>query len=185
MQVTTTKLQELLVLEPEAKTDERGFFLEVYRKDVFDSHDIPTNVVQENHTSSAKNVLRGLHFQWEPRLEKLIRIIRGNVFAVAVDIRKSSPTLGEWVGTELSYENKKMMWVPAGFAAGFCVMSDVADVEYHYTALYNPKGESSILWNDPRIGIDWPVKSPTLSLRDEKAETLETWLKRPESDFFK
>ncbi len=174
-----------MLIEPELKGDERGFFLEVYRRDMFDAHGIPTDFVQENHTASKNGVLRGLHFQWEPMLGKLIRVIRGKAFAVSVDIRPESPTLGTWVGVELSEENKMQVYAPPGFATGFCVTGDVAEVEYHYSALYNSKGESNIIWNDPRIGIVWPVAEPILSPRDTGAGTLDDWLKRPESKLFR
>ncbi len=131
-----------------------------------------------------KSVVRGLHFQWDPPLAKLIRVSWGLIFAVAVDIRKKSPALGKWMGIELSAEERKEMYVPPGFASGFCSLSDPAQVEYLYTAPYNPKGESSIIWNDPEIGIRWPVKNPVLSPRDASGQTFQEWLKRPESDCF-
>jgi dTDP-4-dehydrorhamnose 3,5-epimerase len=184
MRIKSTKLDRLMLIEPDSIADKRGFFMEVYRADFFKKNGIPAEFVQENHSSSSSQILRGLHFQWEPKLGKLIRVIRGSAFAVAVDIRHNSPTLGQWYGIELSYENKKQIWAPAGFATGFCVLGKNADVEYHYTALYNQKGESNILWSDPKIGIDWPIKNPTISSRDSKAQTLEDWLKRPESNLF-
>ncbi len=184
MNIEPTKLKGLVTIHPDTKGDARGFFLEVYRKDIFEQNGLPFHFVQENHSSSMKNVLRGLHFQWEPKLGKLIRVIKGKAFTVAVDIRPSSPTLGEWVGIELSEENKIQVFAPAGFATGFAVTGEIADVEYHYTALYNPNGESNIKWNDPAIGIEWPVVDPIISPRDEKAQTLEEWLSKPESKLF-
>jgi dTDP-4-dehydrorhamnose 3,5-epimerase len=184
MQIKQTKLSGFLIIEPDPIIDERGFFMEVYRTDTFAEHGIPTEFVQENHSSSSARVLRGLHFQWEPKLGKLIRVIRGKAFAVAVDIRPDSPTLGQWSGIELSYENKKQVWAPSGFATGFCVIGKNADMEYHYTALYNSKGESNILWNDPKIDIDWPIENPIVSPRDSNAQTLEEWLKHPEAHLF-
>ncbi len=185
MIVKETKCAGLFLIELEPKGDERGFFLEVYRKDIFSAFNIPTEFVQENHTKSKKGALRGLHFQYDPLLGKLIRIVRGKAFAVAVDIRVDSSTLGEWVGGEFSLENNMQMYAPPGFATGFCVTGDTAEVEYHYTSLYNPKGESNIIWNDNKIGINWPISGPLLSERDQKAQTMDEWLLRPEAQLFK
>ncbi len=181
MRIEPTKLKGLFLIYPEQLSDNRGFFMEVYRKDALSMYGISADFVQENHSSSVKNVLRGLHFQWNPKLGKLIRVIGGKAFAVAVDIRSTSPTLGKWVSCELSYENSIQMYAPAGFATGFCVTGKNADIEYHYTALYNPEGESNIIWNDQRIGVQWPISNPIISPRDAKAGTLKEWLKRPES----
>ena len=149
---------------------------ETYREDQFEEMGLPTKFVQDNHSRSVKGTVRGLHFQWEPPMGKLMRVTLGTAFLVAVDIRKGSPTLGKWVGVEASAENRRQVWAPAGFARGFCVLSELAEIQYKCTGLYNDKAESGILWNDPAIGIEWPVKDPILSDKDRKAQTLEQWL---------
>lgn len=185
MKIKPASISGIYVIDPEVKKDERGFFMEVYREDLFAAAGIVIGrFVQQNHSLSRYGIIRGLHFQWDGPLDKLIRVINGRAFMVAVDIRKKSVTLGKWFGLELSAENKKLLYVPPGFASGFAVTGDVAEVEYLYTALYNPAGESNILWNDPVIGIKWPIKNPILSDRDKGAYTLSEWLKMPESDIF-
>lgn len=174
----------VVVLNTKSFEDERGFFLEAYRADQLKDIGIPHEYVQDNHSGSVKGVVRGLHFQWDPMLAKLMRVTFGTAFLVAVDIRKDSPTLGQWVGIEASAENKLQMFAPAGFARGFCVLSDFAEIQYKCTGLYNPHAESGILWNDERIGIEWPVDNPLLSEKDSKAQTLTRWLERPESEHF-
>ncbi len=183
--IESRHLGDIVVLAPEVFQDDRGFFMETYRSDQFASLGLPTNFVQDNHSRSVKGVVRGLHFQWEPPMGKLMHVTLGTCFLVAVDIRKGSPTLGKWFGIEASAENKRQVWAPAGFARGFCVLSEVAELQYKCTGIYNNKGESGILWNDPAIGIDWPVKNPVLSAKDEKAQTLAQWLTSSNSDHFK
>lgn len=178
-------LNGVKVFKPEVFEDERGFFAEVYRKDQFIEHGIAEEFVQDNHSRSSKGVLRGLHFQWEPPMAKLMRVTLGEAFLVAVDIRKGSPTLGQWYGETVSAANKKQVYAPAGFARGFCVLSEFAEIQYKCTGMYNNKAESGILWNDPEIGIHWPVSGPQLSAKDTQAQTLSEWLKKPESDYFK
>jgi dTDP-4-dehydrorhamnose 3,5-epimerase len=178
-------LNGIIVINPEVYQDDRGFFTEIYRKDQFNDLGITVDFVQENHSRSAKNVLRGLHFQWDPPMGKLMRVTVGSAYLVAVDIRKGSPTLGKWFGMEVSAENKKLIWAPASFARGFCVLSDFAEIQYMCSGIYNSKAESGILWNDPALGIKWPCSNPILSGKDEKAQTLDEWLKRPESNYFK
>ncbi len=185
MKVEKTKIDDVLIFTPKVRGDERGFFMEVYRKDVFKELGLYKEFVQDNHSRSKKNVLRGIHFQWDPPMGKLMRVTRGEAFLVAVDIRKNSPTLGEWIGEYISEENKKQIWAPAGFARGFCSLSDITEIQYKCTGTYNHNGESGIRWNDPRIGIKWPTDDPQLSEKDTTAQTLEEWLKTPESDFFK
>jgi dTDP-4-dehydrorhamnose 3,5-epimerase len=185
MNVEKTDIQDVLIFTPKAFEDARGFFLEVYRKDVMKELGLDVEFVQDNHSGSVKNVLRGLHFQWEPPMGKLMRVTRGEAFLVAVDIRKDSPTLGKWVGVTASAENKKQVFAPAGFARGFCVLSDYAEIQYKCTGTYSNKAESGILWNDPKIGIRWPISDPILSEKDMKAQTLDQWLSRPESNNFK
>ncbi len=175
---------DVIVVVPEIFRDERGFFSEVYRADQFKSLGLPTNFVQDNHSRSAKGVLRGLHFQWEPPMGKLMRVTVGAAFLVAVDIRKGSPTLGQWFGIEVSAENMRQVWAPAGFARGFCVLSEYAEIQYKCTGIYNSKCESGILWNDPEIGIKWPITNPILSDKDTRAMTLSEWIKTPESNYF-
>ncbi len=170
------KFNGLKVIQPDVFEDERGFFMEVYRTDEFESLGIPTQFVQDNHSRSGKNVLRGIHFQWQPPMGKLMRVTQGEAFLVAVDIRKNSPTIGEWHGEIVSASNKKQVWAPAGFARGFCVLSDFAEIQYKCTGLYNKNAESGILWNDPTIGIKWPIENPQLSEKDKTAQTFEQWL---------
>src|SRR3972149_2265096 len=144
-----TIIPDVLVVSHEIFQDRRGFFMEVFRHDEYMKNGIPTGFVQLNHSGSAQNVLRGLHFQWDPPMGKLMRVTRGRAFLVAVDIRKGSKTLGKWVGFELSADERREIWAPAGFAGGFCVLSDYAEIQYLCTATHNPKGESGILWKDP------------------------------------
>jgi dTDP-4-dehydrorhamnose 3,5-epimerase len=177
-------LNGLLVLQPEAFEDERGFFMETYRKDQFTELGIHEEFVQDNHSRSSKGVLRGLHFQWEPPMGKVMRVTQGEAFLVAVDIRKGSPTLGQWHGEIVSAANKKMVWAPAGFARGFCTLSDFAEIQYKCSGLYSNKAESGILWNDPEIGIIWPIDNPQLSDKDKVAQTLEEWLATENSNNF-
>jgi len=177
-------LGEIVALVPEIFQDSRGFFMETFREDQFKALRLPSHFVQDNHSRSIKGVLRGLHFQWDPPMGKLMRVSLGSAFLVAVDIRTGSPTLGKWFGIEVSAENRRQVWAPAGFARGFCVLSEVAEIQYKCTGLYNSRGESGIRWNDPQIGIEWPVTEPFLSAKDQKAQTLEEWLTKPESRNF-
>lgn len=174
-----------IVLVPQIFEDDRGFFMEVYRKDKFVDLGLSEEFVQINHSGSVKNVVRGLHFQWDPPMGKLMRVSKGEAFLVAVDIRKSSSTFGQWRGEIVSDKNRKMVWAPAGFARGFCVLSDYAEIQYKCTGVYNPKGESNILWSDPKIGIEWPVKEPILSEKDKNAQTLVQWSEKEESNYIK
>jgi dTDP-4-dehydrorhamnose 3,5-epimerase len=185
IKIASKHLNDVVVLVPDIFQDSRGFFMETFREDVFKSLGLPTHFVQDNHSRSVKGVVRGLHFQWEPPMGKLMRVPLGSAFLVAVDIRKGSPTLGTWVGVEASAENRRQVWAPAGFARGFCVLSEVAEIQYKCTGIYNNKGESGILWSDPEIGIKWPVNDPVLSDKDRNAQTLAQWLARPESNNFK
>lgn len=175
----------VIVLAPEVFQDERGFFMESFRRDQFKELGLPHEFAQDNHSGSVKGVLRGLHFQWDPEMGKLMRVTAGTAFLVAVDIRKGSPTLGRWFGIEASADNRLLVYAPAGFARGFCALTDFAEVQYKCTGIYNPRGESGILWSDPQIGIEWPITDPIISQKDEKAQTLAEWLERPESDHFK
>ena len=184
MKIEKTPISDLYVITPDVFEDARGFFMEVYRKDKFKENGLDIEIVQESHSRSAKNVLRGLHFQWSPPMGKLMRVTAGSAFLAAVDIRKNSKTLGKWFGLEVSAENKKQIYAPAGFARGFCVLSDSAEIQYLTTGVYNSKAESAILWNDPAIGIEWPLENPILSDKDKNAQTLGEWLKKSESNNF-
>ena len=169
-------LDAIKVIVPRVFHDHRGYFMESYRQDSFAEMGIPYDFPQDNHSYSVQHVVRGLHFQWGPAMAKLMRVTVGAVFLVAVDIRKGSPTLGEWFGLEVSAENKRQVFAPPGFARGFCVLSDAAELQYKCTAIYNPTGEGGIRWNDPDIGIEWPVAEPILSEKDAHAPTLAEWL---------
>jgi dTDP-4-dehydrorhamnose 3,5-epimerase len=186
IKVESRSLRDVVVLVPDIFQDSRGFFMEAYREDQFKAYGLPYHFVQDNHSRSARGVVRGLHFQWEPPMGKLMRVTQGSAFLVAVDIRKGSPTLGKWIGVEASAENRRQVFAPAGFARGFCVLSESADIQYKCTGLYNNKAESGILWNDPAIGIEWPVpqSGPELSEKDKKAQTLAAWLASSESANF-
>jgi dTDP-4-dehydrorhamnose 3,5-epimerase len=183
--IESRHLGEVVVLVPDIFQDHRGFFMETYRWDKFKANGLPTEFVQDNHSRSEKGVLRGLHFQWDPPMGKLMRVPVGRAFLVAVDIRKGSPTLGQWFGTEVSAENRRQVWAPAGFARGFCVLSEVAEIQYKCTGLYNNKAESGIRWDDPTIGIKWPLTEVQLSEKDKKAQSLAEWLASPLSDNFR
>jgi len=183
--IESRHLHDVVVIVPEVFRDARGFFMETFREDLFKVLHLPHRFVQDNHSRSTKGVLRGLHFQWEPPMGKLMRVSLGAAFLVAVDIRKGSPTLGKWVGVVASDENRRQVWAPAGFARGFCVLSDVAEIQYKCTGIYNNKGESGILWSDPSIGIEWPLSDVQLSEKDKKAQTLDQWLASPLSENFR
>lgn len=158
MEVIKTSIDGVVIIEPKVFGDERGFFLETFQSDRYkELAGIDLPFVQDNHSRSAKGVLRGLHFQKTKPQGKLVRVVRGAVFDVAVDVRKGSPTYGQWEGVLLSEENKKQFWVPPGLAHGFLVLSDVADFEYKCTDYYDPSDEGSLIWNDPSVGIKWPL----------------------------
>jgi dTDP-4-dehydrorhamnose 3,5-epimerase len=184
IRIESRHLGEVLVLAHQVFEDTRGFFMEVFRADLYGELGLPTEFVQDNHSRSKRGVLRGLHFQWDPPMGKLMRVTYGSAFVVAVDIRKGSPTLGQWFGLEISAQDKKQVWAPAGFARGFCATSDFAEIQYKCTGIYNPKGESGIRWNDPQVGINWPVKDTELSSKDRQAQTLDEWLASPNSNHF-
>ncbi len=179
-------LSDVVVLVPDVFQDARGFFMETYREDQFVKLGLPTRFVQDNHSRSTKGVVRGLHFQWDPPMGKLMRVSLGSAFLVAVDIRKNSPTLGQWTGVVASAENRRQVWAPAGFARGFCVLSDFAEIQYKCTGLYNSKAESGILWNDESVKIEWPLPTSQIQLseKDRNAQTLEHWLDSPQSEYF-
>lgn len=184
IQVESRPFSDMAVIVPDLYQDSRGFFMETYRADQFRDLGLPVDFAQDNHSRSVKGVVRGLHFQWDPPMGKLMRVPFGSAFLVAVDIRKGSPTLGRWAGVECSAENRRQVWAPAGFARGFCVLSDMAEIQYKCTGMYNHEAESGILWNDPAIGIQWPVGEAVLSEKDARARTLADWLASPESRHF-
>jgi len=173
MKISHSKLKGCVIIEPRVFGDDRGFFLETFQAARYKQEagiDLP--FVQDNHSRSARGVLRGLHFQKTKPQGKLVRAVRGEVYDVAVDIRKGSATFGEWEGVILSEDNKKQFWVPPGFAHGFVVLSDTADFEYKCTDYYDPSDEGSILWSDPDLDIPWPIANPVLSAKDESAKRL-------------
>ncbi|RKH68613.1 dTDP-4-dehydrorhamnose 3,5-epimerase [Corallococcus aberystwythensis] len=172
MKVTPLEIPDVLLIEPKVFGDDRGFFLESYNGKRYADVGVVGPFVQDNLSRSVKGTLRGLHFQEPNPQGKLVQCLAGAVWDVAVDIRKGSPTFGRWVAAELTGENKHQLWVPAGFAHGFCVLSDSADFFYKCTALYSPETERSILWNDPELAIPWPVTAPLLSPKDLKAPLL-------------
>jgi|SRR5882672_186016 len=167
MKVTPTRFAEVLLVQPRVLSDSRGFLFESWNEREFERAGIRTSFVQDNHTRSAKGVLRGLHYQVRQPQGKLVRVIAGEIFDVAVDIRRGSPTFGKWEAVRLIAESKSMLWIPVGFAHGFCVLSDFAEVLYKATDFYAPEHERCIRWNDPEIGIDWPLSGmPLLSPKD-------------------
>ena len=174
MKVTPTAIADVLIIEPRVFGDARGFFFESFNQKAFNqATGLILNFVQDNHSRSARGVLRGLHYQIQQPQGKLVRVVRGAVFDVAVDIRKSSPTFGKWVGVELSEDNHRQLWIPAGFAHGFLVTSDSADFVYKTTDYYAPEHERSLLWNDPGIGVEWPIsEEPKLAAKDAAGNSL-------------
>ncbi len=171
MKYIPTKIPDVQILEPQIFGDERGFFMETFRADEFIAQTGAKPFVQDNHSKSAHGILRGLHYQTQHTQGKLVRVVSGAVFDVAVDMREKSPTFGQWVGVELSAENKRQLWVPEGFAHGFYVMSNSAEFFYKCTDYYHPGSEVSLRWNDPALDIDWPILAsspPKLSAKDEK-----------------
>jgi dTDP-4-dehydrorhamnose 3,5-epimerase len=172
MKITETKLPGVLLIEPKVFGDERGFFLENFNAKRYADIGIVGNFVQDNHSRSSKGVLRGLHFQKQFPQGKLVFLTRGTVFDVAVDIRKDSPTFGQWVGVTLTAKNHQQFYIPPGFAHGFCVLSEIADFHYKCTDYYHPEDEGSLRWNDPDVGIAWELADPILSPKDANASFL-------------
>jgi dTDP-4-dehydrorhamnose 3,5-epimerase len=171
--VSATRFAEVLIVEPGVFPDERGFFMEAYKRSELAAHGITDTFIQINQSRSSRDTLRGLHYQKEPKSQgKLVRTLDGEVFDVVVDIRKGSPRYGQWLGVALSSTNNRMLYVPRGFAHGFCVLSEQADILYMVTEEYAPDCEAGIIWNDAELGIDWPVAEPKLSLRDRSWPSL-------------
>ncbi len=166
-------IPEVILVEPQRFGDSRGFFMETYQFEMFAANGIAPRFVQDNHSRSAKGVLRGLHYQNSPFAQgKLLKVVVGEIFDVAVDIRRGSPTFGQWVGEILSAENGRLLYVPPGFAHGFCVLSETADLIYKTSDYYHPASEKGILWNDAQIGVRWPIANPLLSARDQSLPVL-------------
>jgi dTDP-4-dehydrorhamnose 3,5-epimerase len=172
MRVIETNLKGVLILEPRIFEDPRGFFMETYQKARYRNAGVDADFVQDNLSFSCKKTLRGLHFQYPRDQAKLVQVLQGEVFDVAVDIRKGSPSFGKWSGSRLTAENKRQMFIPAGFAHGFCVLSDIALFHYKCSDYYSPECESGVLWCDPDLAIDWPVRDPILSQRDADYQCL-------------
>lgn len=169
IEISKTPLPGVVIVKPQVFGDQRGFFMETYNKQAFEEVGLPTNFVQDNHSRSRKGVLRGLHYQYPQWQGKLVRVLSGAIFDVAVDIRPDSPTFGQWYGEELNDENRWQLYIPPGFAHGFSTLSESADVAYKCTSLYKPEDEVGIVWNDPAIGIDWRVEDPIVSEKDAAA----------------
>jgi len=182
--IQDTYLEDVKIIIPKIYEDNRGFFMEVFNRKSFRKLNIPCNFVQMNHSLSSQYTVRGLHFQWKPLMGKLMKVTRGEAFLVAVDIRKNSPTLGEWYGGYFSEFNKLQLWAPGYFARGFCAMEDNTEIQYLITGTYNSKCESEILWNDKDINIIWPTKNPLLSQKDKNAQTFKQWLNLENSNNF-
>jgi dTDP-4-dehydrorhamnose 3,5-epimerase len=182
--VEPTSIPEVLVVRPRVFPDDRGWFAEVLQTTAFEPLGLPTRFVQVNQSRSTLGVVRGLHFQWDPPQGKLMRVVTGRAFMVAVDIRPGSPTLGTYVSLEASADEPVLFWAPACFARGFAALSDVAEIEYFCTGTYNAASESGIRWNDPDLRIRWPVEGALLSSKDAAAGSLADWLARPESASF-
>ncbi len=164
---------EIILITPKKYSDQRGFFAELYKYSEFKDNDININIVQINHSKSSKNTLRGLHYQLNPMAQaKIVTVMAGEIFDVGVDIRKGSSTYGKWAGAKLTAENQKTMYIPEGFAHGFCVLSDSAEIIYFCNKEYSSERDRNILWNDPEIKIDWPIKTPILSEKDQMAPLL-------------
>ena len=183
MKVFPTRLPDVLEIEPAVHHDARGFFLEAYHRERYREAGIDVTFVQANHSRSVRNTLRGLHWQEAPHAQaKLIRVVVGEVFDVAVDVRPASPTFGQWVGVRVSAANFRQLFVPAGFAHGFCVLSEVAELEYQCSDVYDAASERGLLWNDPDLAIDWPISDPLLSDRDRRHPTLASLRARTGAD---
>lgn len=177
MKKISLDIEGLLVIEPDVFGDNRGFFLESYNKDKFHEIGISDDFLQDNHSKSVKNTLRGLHFQTSPGQVKLVRCVVGKIWDVVVDVRPESSTFGKWIGVELSKDNKKIFYVPVGFAHGFVVLSESAEVLYKVSSVYNPKTEAGIAWDDPDLMIDWKTDSPVLSERDKNNQSFAEYKK--------
>jgi dTDP-4-dehydrorhamnose 3,5-epimerase len=173
VRVETTPLPGVLVVHPPLFRDDRGFFLEAWRHDRFEAAGIPDHFVQDNQSRSMAGTLRGLHWQWRKPQAKLVRVLSGRIFDAVVDVRRGSPHFGQWFGLEMNAEDFTSLYVPVGYAHGFCVLSDTAEVLYKCSDTYDPGGEGGLIWNEPAVGISWPIEAPTLSPRDQKHPRLD------------
>lgn len=180
MQVTPTNLPGVLLIKPRVFTDQRGFFLETFQQQRYQQAGIEPDFVQDNHSRSARGTLRGLHFQQQNPQGKLVSVTSGRIFDVVADINPQSPTFARHFAVELNDSNHLQLWIPPGYAHGFCVLSDTADFHYKCTAYYDPADEAGIIWNDPRLDIDWPVEQPLLSGKDQQLPTLSQYLGKPD-----
>jgi dTDP-4-dehydrorhamnose 3,5-epimerase len=167
-----TELDDVVLIEPDVHGDDRGFLVETFREGAWRELGVTVDFVQDNHSRSGRDIVRGLHFQTRPGQAKLVRCLRGRIWDVAVDLRRESPTYRRWEGHELDDERHRQLFVPVGFAHGFCVLSDVADVAYRLSSLYDPATEAGIAWNDPDVGVEWPISEPILSERDRTGPRL-------------
>lgn len=181
MNVIRARIPDLLILEPNVHRDARGFFAETYHAQRYREAGLDVTFVQDNHSRSARGTLRGLHWQIEQPQGKLVRVVAGEIFDVAVDVRRGSPTFGQWVGVPLTADSFRQLYVPPGFAHGFCVVSETADVEYKCTDFYSPAAERGLIWNDPDVKIEWPIAEPILSARDQQHPTLAALLERDDA----
>lgn len=183
--VDETPIRDVKIITLDAFEDDRGVFMEVFRRDIFQSAGLPYEFAQLNQSRSRKGVVRGLHFQWDPPMGKLMRVTAGRAYLVAADIRPGSATLGQWFGLSVAPEDRVHIWAPASIARGFCALEDNTEVQYLCTSVYNGAGEGGIRYDDPRIAVEWPVESPIVSAKDRDAQTLTEWLARPEAEHFR
>lgn len=181
-EIIDEKLNGLKLLRPKVFNDERGYFYESFKKSDFQRLGINAEFIQDNHSKSQKGILRGMHFQFDEAQGKLLRVSRGSAQVVEVDIRKNSPTFKQWVSFDINDINKHILWIPPGFANGFLALSETVEVQYKVTAYWNPKGESSIAYNDPDLNIKWEIEKPHLSPKDAEAQHLSQWIKNPNSN---
>jgi dTDP-4-dehydrorhamnose 3,5-epimerase len=184
LEIVSKELNGLIIFKPVVFEDERGLFFESFKSSDFEKLGLPSEFKQDNHSISRKNVIRGMHFQYEPPQGKFIKVTNGIAFVVEVDIRKNSPTFGKYFTFELSDDNKYMLWIPSGFANGFAALTDKMEMQYKCTSEWNPSGEGCIRWDDPDIAIEWPIKHPIISDKDRNGMTLNEWRKKSESNLF-
>ena len=185
LHIEKTHIPDLVIVRREPMRDDRGYFVEQFRAEAFEEAGLPSSFAQINQSESRRGVVRGLHFQWDPPQAKLVRVASGRAYVVAVDIRPGSPTLGQWHGVEMDASAYEQVWAPAGFARGFCALTDGCVVQYLCTGSYNAACEGGIRWDDPEVGIKWPLEEAVLSQKDRNQPTLEQWLSRPEAQHLK
>jgi len=185
LHIDETHIPDLVIVRREPLVDDRGYFVEQFRTDEFELVGLPSSFAQMNQSESRRGVVRGLHFQWDPPQGKLVRVASGRAYVVSVDIRPGSPTLGQWHGIEMDASANVQVWAPAGFARGFCALTDGCVVQYLCTGSYNATGEGGIRWDDPELGVRWPLQDVTLSEKDRDAPALAEWLARPEARHFR